>query len=150
VGGFHRLIQSTPNLAIAWLLSGWVKLYLDEFEIAIERITRAMRLTPLDPFTFLANTLIGTGHFFLGHYDEASSYAEKGFCEQPNSAFPARIVAASHALAGRLEQAQKAMARLRQIDPAFRVSHIEDLVPFRRPEDLARYEQGLRKAGLPE
>jgi hypothetical protein len=24
------------------------------------------------------------------------------------------------------------------------------MFPFRRPEDLARYEEGLRKAGLPE
>jgi hypothetical protein len=24
------------------------------------------------------------------------------------------------------------------------------MFPFRRPKDLARYEEGLRKAGLPE
>jgi hypothetical protein len=42
------------------------------------------------------------------------------------------------------------MARLRQLDSTFRVSHLKDLIPFRRPEDLARFEEGLRKAGLPE
>ena len=56
----------------------------------------------------------------------------------------------SHALAGRLDQAHKAMARLRQIDPTFRVSDIRRLFPYRRPEDLARFEEGMRKAGLPE
>ena len=53
-------------------------------------------------------------------------------------------------VAGRLDQAQKAVARLRQIDPALRVSDIRRMFPFRRPEDLARFEEGLRKAGLPE
>jgi acyl dehydratase len=39
-------------------------------------------------------------------------------------------------------------ARIRQIDPALRVAGLKDLVPFRRPEDFARYVEGLRRAGL--
>jgi len=42
------------------------------------------------------------------------------------------------------------MARLRQIDPELRVSNLKDMTPLRRPEDRARLEEGLRKAGLPE
>jgi len=139
-----------PNLAAGWLLSGWVNAWLGKPEVQIERATRALRLSPLDPFTSLAFTLIGAGHFYAGRYDEASSWAEKGLWQQPNSAGAARCAAASHALAGRLDQAQKAAARLRQIDPKFRVSDFRHMFPFRRPEDLARYEEGLRKAGLPE
>jgi hypothetical protein len=53
--------------------------------------------------------------------------------------------------AGRLEQARKMLARLRQLDPALRVSNLSDRPgPYRRPEDVARYEEGLRRAGLPE
>jgi hypothetical protein len=42
------------------------------------------------------------------------------------------------------------MARMRELDSAYRISDVKDRIPFRRPEDLARYEEGLRKAGLPE
>jgi hypothetical protein len=70
--------------------------------------------------------------------------------QQPNSAAAARIAACSHALAGRLDQAHKAAVRLREIDPTFRVSNLKHLLPIHRPEDLAIYEEGLRKAGLPE
>src|SRR5262249_22515741 len=115
----------------------------------IERATRAIRLSPLDPFTSLAFTHIGAGHFYAGRYDEASSWAEKGLRQQANAG-AARVAAASYALAGRLDQAHKAMARLRQIDPTFRVSDLRHMVLFRRPEDLARFEEGLRRAGLPE
>jgi hypothetical protein len=59
------------------------------------------------------------------------------------------IVAASHALAGRMDEAQQAMRRLRRLDPALRVSNIANWLPFRRPEDLAVFSDGLRRAGLP-
>ena len=61
-----------------------------------------------------------------------------------------RIAAASNAMAGRLGQAHKAMARLRQLHPALRVSTSKTCVPHRRAEDLTRYEEALRRAGLPE
>jgi TolB-like protein len=139
-----------PNLAAGWLLSGWINIYLGEPEVVIERATRVMRLSPLDSFTFLiASTQIAAGHFFAGRYDEASLWAQKGFRQQPNWAIAARMAAASSALAGRLDLAHEAMARLRQIDPTLRVSDIRQ-IPHRRPEDAARYEEGLRKAGLPE
>jgi TolB-like protein len=145
-----RALSLNPNFAAGWHLSGWVNILLGKPEVAIERTTRAIRLSPLDPFTFPVSTQIAASHFFAGRYDEASSWAEKALREQANWANAARVAAASHALAGRLDQAHKAIARLRQIDPTFRVSDIRRMFPFRRPEDLARYEEGLRKAGLPE
>jgi hypothetical protein len=61
-----------------------------------------------------------------------------------------RIAAASNAMAGRLEQAHKAIARLRQVNPALRVSTLKNLAPYRHAEDLSRFEEALRQAGLPE
>src|SRR2546430_11002097 len=62
-----------------------------------------------------------------------------------------RIAAASNAMAGRPEQAHKAVARLRLLNPTLRVSTLKDVLgPFRRAEDLSRYEEVLRQAGLPE
>jgi adenylate cyclase len=139
-----------PNLATAWLLSGYLKALLGKHEMAIEHLTRAMRLSPLDPEVFVARLGLAAAHLFAGRYDEASSWAEKASRDRPNAAGAARVAAASHALAGRLEQAQKAMARLRQIDPALRISNLRDVLTVRPPEVLARYVEGLRKAGLPE
>jgi len=145
-----QALTLNPNLAAGWLFSGWIRLYLGEPDLTVEHAARAIRLSPLDPFSFLASTLVGGGHFFAGRYDEASSWAEKGLREQANRAGAARVAAASNALAGRLDQAHKAMARLRQIDPALRVSDLRHMFPLRRPEEVARFEEGLRKAGLPE
>jgi hypothetical protein len=62
-----------------------------------------------------------------------------------------RVSATSHAFAGRLYEAKRAGARLQQLNPALRVANLKNaLGPYRRSEDLAKYEEGLRKAGVPE
>jgi hypothetical protein len=61
-----------------------------------------------------------------------------------------RILAATNALGGQLTEAQEAMARLRRLTPALRVSNLNEVFPLRRPEDLAKFAEGLRRAGLPE
>jgi TolB-like protein/class 3 adenylate cyclase len=145
-----QAVVLNPNLAMAWLLSGYLKALLGEHEMAIEHFARAMRLSPLDPEVFVAHLGLAAAHLFDGRYDEASSWAEKALRQRPNSAGAARVAAASHAFAGRLEQAQKAMARLRQIDPALRISNLRDVLTLRRPDVMATYVEGLRRAGLPE
>jgi len=96
---------------------------------------------------------VGTAHahFFLGRYDEAASWAAMALQDRPDYQNGLRIAAASNAMAGRPEQAHKAVARLQQLNPALRVSSLKDVVgPYRHAEDLSRYEEGLRQAGLPE
>jgi TolB-like protein/class 3 adenylate cyclase len=145
-----RALNLNSNLARGWFLSGWVRNYLGEPEVAIEHFTRAIRLNPLDPLIFGMQTGIAAAHFLARRYDESSSWAERAILEHSNYLPALRMAAASHALAGRLEAAQQAMARMRQADPNLRISTLTELLPFRGPEDCARYEEGLRKAGLPE
>ena len=110
-----------------------------------------MRLSPLDPLIDWLRAATAHAHFFAGRYDVASTWVQMALRDRPDFVDALRIGAASCALAGRLEQARKALARLRQLDPALRVSNLGvTLGPYRRPEDIARYEEGLRKAGLPE
>ena len=134
----------------AWLTSGWVRTYLGEPDSAIKHLGHAMRLSPLDPLMFGMHVGMAFAHFFAGRYDESASWAERALREQPNWVPAWRNSAASHALAGRLEKAQHAMARMRQLAPEIRLSNLKGLMPLRRSEDLARFAEGLRKAGLPE
>ena len=150
-----RALQLNPNLAEAWHFSGWVRIYLGEPEAAIEHLAHAMRLSPLDPLTFVTQMAIAFAHFFAGRYDDASSWAEKALATSPPGLrerpvyHPALLIAAaSNSLAGRLEEARNAIARLRQLNPTPHISNLKNQIPLRRPEDLARYTEGLRKAGL--
>jgi TolB-like protein len=145
-----RALVLNPNLAGAWNLRGWVSIYLGKPEAAIDPLAHAMRLSPLDRLLFVMHGGMAFAHFFAGRYDKAATWAEKSLRENPNYHAALRIAAASNAMMGRMQHAEKAMERLRQIDPALRIVNLTDLTPLRRPEDLARYAEALRKAGLPE
>jgi tetratricopeptide (TPR) repeat protein len=145
-----RALVLNSNLAEALYYGGWAKNFLGEPEAGIERFARAMRLSPLDPLAVRMRNATAQAHFLLGRYDEAASWAAMALQDNPDFQPGLRIAAASYAMAGRPEQAQKAVARLRQLNPALRVSTLKDLVGPWRAEDLSRYEEALRRAGLPE
>jgi TolB-like protein len=145
-----RALVLNPNLAGAWYASGWLRVWLGEPDLAIAHLAHAMRLSPLDPQMITMQAGTAFAHFIAGRYDDASSWSEKALWEQANYLTPVILAAASNALAGRNAKAQQAMARLRELDPALRVTSVKDWARFRRQEDLTRLEDGLRQAGLPE
>ena len=147
-----RALMLNPNLAVAWHASGNVLAFRgDEPDRAIEHLARAMRLSPLDPFMVAMKGVTATAHFFAGRYDEAAAWADKAHRENPRMLGALRIAAASNALAGRPEEARKAIACALELDPDMRVSNLKDrIAPFRRADDVAKYADALRKAGLPE
>ena len=145
-----RALLLNPKLAAAWTYGGWVWIWRGEPEVALNHFARATRLNPLDPNAFSTQAGTASAHFFAGRYDEASLWAERSLREQAGHTPPLRILAASSALMGRLEDAHAAIARLRQVEPEFRTSDLRDRVPLCRPQDVATFAEGLRRAGLPE
>jgi adenylate cyclase len=146
-----RALILNPNLAEAWVCGGWLRTWFGEPKVAIERFGRAIRLNPLG--LQIRGTRVGMAHahFFLGQDEKAASWAAQALQDSPDFQSALRIGAASNGMAGRLEQAQKAMTRLSQLNPALRVSTLKNFLgPYRRAEDLKRYEEGLRRAGLSE
>jgi len=89
-------------------------------------------------------------HLFAGRFNEATHWTEKALRDLPNFLIIVCVIAASHALAGRMDEARRATGDLRRLDPALRLSGLEDWLLFHRPEHLAILSEGLRRAGLPE
>jgi tetratricopeptide (TPR) repeat protein len=145
-----RALVLNPNLAAAWHCGGWVRVFRGEPEEAINYSARAMRLSPFDPLSSQPRAATATAHLLADRYEQAWSWAEESLQEQPNYPTGLRVLAASYALGGRLDEAQRTIARLRQVDPTLRVSTLQDRVPLRRSEDVAKFAEGLRLAGLPE
>lgn len=145
-----KALLLNPNLAAAWFLGGFLRAERGDPETAIEFLTRAMRFSPLDPEMFRMQAGMAMSHLFAGRFDLALSWAEQSFRQLPSFVFVVLVIAACHALAGRIEQARDAADHLRKLDPAFRISKLESQIPIRRPEHRASLIDGLRLAGLPE
>jgi TolB-like protein len=145
-----RAVVLNPNLAAAWFLGGFVRVWNGNPDRAIAHFEHAMRLSPLDPEMYRMQAGMAAAHLFAGRFDIASAWAEKAFRDLPSFLMVVAVIAASHALAGRTDEARRAMDHLRQLNSTLRISSIKDWLSIRRPQDLATFAEGLRKAGLPE
>jgi len=150
IAAVDRALVLDPNLSAAWYLSGFQRISLGEHDDAIDRFARAMRLSPLDPEIFQMQTGTAMAHMFARRFEDASTWADKASRELPNILRVSAFSAASHALAGRMNEARGALLHMRRLDPTMRLSDVEDWVVLRRAEDLATFVEGLRRAGLPE
>ena len=150
VAAVDRALALNANLSTAWYLSGFQRISLGQHDDAIERFAHAMRLSPLDPEIFQMQTGTAMAHMFARRFDVASAWAEKASRELPNVLRVSAFSAASYALAGRMDEARRAMEHVRRLDATLRISNVEGWVVLRRPVDLSTFIEGLRRAGLPE
>ena len=146
----ERALALNPNAAWAWLFSGWTKVWQGDPEHALDCIGRAAALSPQDPQFFNMLTATAWAQLVAGRYDEAQKSAQAALGEQPDYVNALYALAASSALAGHIALAKDAMARLQRFDPGARIALLLQRYPLRRPDDLARVADGLRRAGMPE
>jgi TolB-like protein/class 3 adenylate cyclase len=146
----QRSLILNPNLAWGWFFSSMVKLWLGEPETAIDHSARAMRLSPNDTHKFNMQSVMAYAHLVTSRIDEAVSWGEMAVRERSTHLPALRALAAIYALSGRDAEASKVIVSLRELDPSLRLSNLPDVIPLRRPEDLAILAEGLRRAGLPE
>jgi TolB-like protein len=143
-----RAINLDPNQAAAQYWMGWEHLWRGDVDAAFEHFQAVLRLSPVDPRLFFAQTGIAYAHFMAGRYDEGTSWATSVVLQQPNFIHAQFILAACYAMSGRVEEAREVRARLMQLNPALRISRIK--TRYRRAEDIERLEQACRVAGIPE
>jgi adenylate cyclase len=143
-----RAINLDPNQAAAQYWMGWEHLWRGDVDAGFEHFHSVLRLSPVDPRLFFARMGIAYAHFMAGRYDEGTSWATSVVLEQPNVVHAQFILAACHAMSGRVEEARVVRARLMQLNPALRISRIK--FRYRRAEDIERLEQACRVAGIPE
>jgi tetratricopeptide (TPR) repeat protein len=146
-----RALALDPYLAWAWVFGSWTKIWQGDANTALERALRAERLSPDDPeVLFFIETATAYCHFLAGRYEDALSSAQTALRQRPNVVISLSVAAVAAALANRQGEAQQALTRLRELDPALRLADLPDLFPFGRAEDRLRWATALRSAGLPE
>jgi adenylate cyclase len=148
VAFIDKALLLNPNFARAWHVSGWVRVWLGEPEIAIEHLARAMRLSPLDPGFHGMEAATAYAHIRADRYGEATVWAEKALRGQPNDIDALVALSIANSLAGDLDKAQVVMRRLLEVAPGRRISNY--FRPFVTPERRALITNALRKAGMPD
>jgi tetratricopeptide (TPR) repeat protein len=146
----NRALELDINLAVAWVRSGWVRGYAGDAEGAIESLSNALRLDPLDPRVFLPQTAMAFAYFIGGRDDEAADWAATALRRKPNWHPALRIALAANGMRGRRDEAERTLHAYLRSDPQVSIAKICGFYPFSRDADRQRLIQGLRKAGVPE
>jgi tetratricopeptide (TPR) repeat protein len=111
-----RALTLNPNYARGWLLSGVLRNWAGQPDIAIEHAKRSLRLSPrarVGPSLFV----IGYAHFLGRRFDEAVPELLLAIQEDQSYPGPYRVLAACYAYKGRLNEAREDLERLRTITP---------------------------------
>ena len=143
-----RAIELNPNLAIAWTLSSWSKIYNGDHAVAVRHAMMSQSLSPRDPHIFFAEHALMTAHLFRRQLDEADMLAVIVLERNPGhmSALKGRLAILGHM--GRKVDAARCLAMLQAIEPGITVDKIVARPPL-RPEDREFYIDGLQRAGVP-
>jgi TolB-like protein len=145
-----RALELDVNLAVAWQRSGWVRGYAGEPDAAIESLNKAIRLNPLDTRVFLTQSAMAFAHFVAGRDDEAARWAAMALRVKPNWLPALRMMIASNAMRGQVDEAKRTLNAYLAIDPNVTIGKLCGYYPFRREADRQRLIAGMRKAGVSE
>jgi adenylate cyclase len=136
-----RSLQLNPSYAHGWYVSGTLRLWAGQYDLAIEHIETSIRLSPRER-RHRAYMTIGMGHFFARRTEKAAEILGLSLQEQSEWPPTLRFMASCLAHMGRLEEAQEMVKRLRKITPVV----IPTAEHWRIREDREYFLHGLRLA----
>lgn len=104
----------------------------------------------MDPELHRSAIALAFAHLLQGQHDEALRWAARALAHRSDWMAALWASALANAFTGNIDDARKAVARIRQLNPKLHVSAFHDVIPFRRPQDMELVMKGFRLAGLPE
>jgi TolB-like protein/class 3 adenylate cyclase len=116
VGLIDHALALNPSYARGWYVSGILRWFAGEPDLAIEHVEASMRLSPGARIGMAVST-IGAAHFLSRRFGEALPKLLLAIQENPDYPVSYRYLAACYAHLGRLDEAREIVARLRAITP---------------------------------
>jgi adenylate cyclase len=141
IGLVDRALALNPSFARGWYVSGLLRAFVGEPDLAIEHLEAALRLSPRERIG-QPLSVMGGAYFLKCQFDEAVAKLLLSIQDDPDFPPTYRILAACYAHLGRPDEARTTVARLRAITPQVVPSN----VPFRNPKHRELYLSGLRLA----
>lgn len=143
-----RALALNPNLAMAWVFSGMTQSYLGRHEEALRRLDRYAVLAPFHPHAFYFDAARGLPLLYLHRHEEVVQVERMATAMRPGFSYPYKTYLSALGHLGMEEEAAEVRTKLLAIEPDFCIEKALRRTPARRPEDIAHYIEGLRRAGL--
>jgi TolB-like protein len=141
IGLVDRALALNPSYARGWFVSGLLRVFAGQHDLAIEHVETSLRLSPRERMG-TPLSLMGLAYLFKHQFEDAAAKLLLAIQDHPSFPSSYRHLAVCFVHMGRLDEARAIVARLRTITPEVVPSNL----PFRKPEDRELFLSGLRLA----
>lgn len=150
--GIRRLeaaLEINPNFAMGFGFLGLALAFNGDTTRAIEVTHKAIRLSPRDAFMAVWYLALSAAEFVRGNYAAAAEWAKRSIHERPDLPSGHRLLAAGSALLQHEDEARAAIKEVMRLIPDQTLATAKLQLPYRDPQVIERFLEGLAKAGLP-
>ncbi len=148
LSALERAVALGPSSADMRALNAMVLNYLGRPEEGLADIELAVRLNPHHPDWYLV--VWGRSLYLLGRHVDAVPVLQR-LVDSGTELLPSYLLMIANYMAiGRSNEARDVVPALLEVSPDFTLAQVPQVAPFKKKEDLDRYLDLLRQAGLPE
>ena len=144
-----RAIAASPSCHMAWTLSSTTAGWIGDGLRAVEHATRAMQLSPLDPFAFFTAHMLSQGHYVSGDFEQAIAWGRRADSHNSMLTSNLRTLAAALVARGDIGAAHDIARRVLTLDPDFKLKTFAARSAMSQ-KVLEIHIPRLRAAGLPD
>jgi adenylate cyclase len=148
--GSERALMLNPNGFSAIMHSGWVQAAAGHPNEAINMFTRALRMSPRDPFRGYCELGLAIGYRDAGHPENALAWARRAILTLPQLAGGYRAAAVALVDLGRVDEARDMIRQLLQTQPHARIDLAFVRRQNRNESTTESWIRTLQQAGLPD
>lgn len=138
-----------PNDSLAWLFKGVVLSLWGQGELALEAVTEAKALSPLDPLGHYYDALAAPAALAAGRYEMAVELAQRSLRVNRSHSPTLRALVIALSQLDRLTEAGAAVQTLLALEPGLTVQSYLERSPAGANDTRRRYAEALRRAGVP-
>jgi TolB-like protein/predicted Zn-dependent protease len=145
---FELALRLNPNFSLAQGYYGLALSYCSRWQEAVEAASRALRLSPRDPYSAIYNGIAAYSQFIGRNYDEAMRHSREAIRQRGDFVGAHRVLTAAAAMAGQAEVATAALRELRRAQPNISLAWLASQMPIAHDAEREHYLEAFRRAGL--
>jgi TolB-like protein/DNA-binding SARP family transcriptional activator len=146
---FEIALRINPNSARAWLWNAATHAWMGKGAQAVEKVQRAMALSPYDPLSYAFSGVAATAYLADRQYARAIEFALR--CTHENRTYTGvlRVLIAALVQAGREVEAQAPLRQLLLLDPQFTIQQFRRRSPICAGPLGELFCEAFARAGVP-
>lgn len=146
---FRAALQINPNNPRAWLWNAAAHAWIGEGASAVEKINRAMSLSPYDPLACAYTGIASVAYLADEQYERAIEFSLRCMNENRSYTTAYKVQILALVLAGREREAQSPLHQLFNLEPKFTVQEFRQRSPVSAGPLCDRFCLAFERAGVP-